>query len=324
MRAPAFWQKKKSWQSRLFKPLGAIYAFMTARRLRRTKPQDVGVPVICVGNIGVGGTGKTPVCLALGKLLEKAGVSFFFLNHGYGAKVQNVIVQNGVHTAVDVGDEALLLAAKAPTVVDRKRNRGAVAAVASGAKALIMDDGFQNPSLKKDISFVVIDGAKGLGNECVLPAGPLREPALIGLQRATAVVIVGKDTWGVRSWLEQHNITIPILTGIFLPDIDVLASLQGQEVVAFAGIGHPDKFFDMLSHAGVIVKQKQSFPDHYFYTRFDIEQLLSEAKGRPLVTTEKDFVKIPKDLQKQVIMVGGAFQFEEEETVIKMIQGVMS
>lgn len=323
MRAPAFWQKKNSWQSSLLQPLGRIYAMMTAWRIRRTKPWNAGVPVICVGNIGVGGTGKTPVCLALGNILKKQGVSFHFLNHGYGAKIQNVIVKNGIHTAVDVGDEALLLAAEASTVVDRKRNRGAKTAVENGAKAIIMDDGFQNPLLKKDISFVVIDGVKGLGNLRVLPAGPLREPALVGLRRATAIVIVGSDTWGVQDWLEKQGVTMPVLTGIFMPNTDVLANLIGQEVVAFAGIGHPDKFFNMLTKVGVDVKQKQAFPDHYFYTRFDIEQLLAEAGNRPIVTTEKDYVKIPRDLQKRVEVVSGSFQFDDEETVLKIVQEVI-
>ncbi len=324
MRAPAFWQKKGAWQSRILRPFGCVYAWLTARRLRRGKPWAAGVPVFCVGNIGVGGTGKTPVCLALGELLTKAGVGFYFLNHGYGAKVQNVVVRQGVHTAVEVGDEALLLAAAAPTVVDRRRNRGAATAVANGAAAIIMDDGFQNPSLQKDVSFVVIDGRKGLGNLCVLPAGPLREPAIVGLRRASAVIIVGEDTWGVQSWLAQQGIMVPVFTGAFVPDADVLAGLQGQEVVAFAGIGHPDKFFDMLTAAGVVVGQRQAFPDHYFYTRFDIEQLLAEAGQRPLVTTAKDFVKIPRDLQGRVIVVPGVFRFDDEAAVLQMIQGVIS
>ncbi len=323
MKAPAFWDKKESWQSKILHPFGVIYAWTVARRLRRAAT-DCGIPVICVGNVGVGGTGKTPVCLAIGEILKQAGIDFYYLNHGYHAKLKNRLVSPGVQTAVDVGDEALLLAEAAPTVVDNQRARGALTAKAAGAQAIVMDDGFQNPDLKKDLSFVVVDGRKGFGNEQVVPAGPLREPVPVGLKRADAVIIVGDDTWGVRDWLNTQEINLPVLTGQFLPDMSVLLGLKGKKVTAFAGIGNPDKFFHMLTDNGLDVVRCQAFPDHYFYTRFDIEQLVAEANGLPVLTTTKDFVKIPRDLQAQMTAVSGRFQFDDSDAMVKLIQEIIA
>ena len=158
MKTPLFWDKKSSWISYLLAPLGKCYAWSVARRFKRVKPYQAPVPVICVGNISVGGTGKTPVCLALMKILKDKG--WVFLNHGYKSHLKNISVDTNTHSAFDVGDEAMLLAQVAPTIVDNHRARGAQTAVKKGAKGIIMDDGFQNPSLIKTLSFVVVDGKK--------------------------------------------------------------------------------------------------------------------------------------------------------------------
>ena len=181
MQAPKFWQDKNSKLARFLNPLGRVYSFFVMRRLRQNNPYQAKMPVICVGNLSVGGVGKTPVCLALGDYLRKKNQKFYFLNHGYKARQQSVIVDVHTHLAVDVGDEALLLALKAPTIVDSARARGAQLAERLKADLLIMDDGFQNPTLVKTLSFIVVDGTLGFGNERVLPAGPLREPVLTGL-----------------------------------------------------------------------------------------------------------------------------------------------
>ncbi len=324
MQAPEFWYKKESFLSWLSKPLGAVYAWFTARRFQKTAPYQAPIPVICVGNLSVGGTGKTPVCLALADLLLKKRKSFFFLNHGYKSRLKNVLVNPTFHSALDVGDEALLLAQKAPTIVDNNRARGAQLAIRNGATCLIMDDGFQNPSLIKTLSFVVVDGHLGFGNMHVLPAGPLREPVLVGLKRADAVVLVGKDTWGVRSFLAKNKIDIPVLGGAFMLSARSLRRLKEQHVLAFAGIGNPRKFFEALRLNGVLVEKTQVFPDHYQYTRFDLEWLRENAGTHLLVTTTKDAVKVPKEFQSDVVVADGVFKFEEEKQVMTLLKGVFN
>ena len=322
MGAPKFWSKSDGFLVKLLKPFGAVYAWSVARRLRRKKPYHAPMPVICVGNIFVGGVGKTPVCLALGHLMHEKGKSFYYLNHGYKADKQNVLVDKQAHTAMDVGDEALLLNEIAPTVVSKNRAKGAKLAEQWGAKALIMDDGFQNPTLYKDFSFVVVDGKKGFGNELVLPAGPLREPALVGLKRANAIILVGEDTWGVRFFLERNQIDLPILTGHFELDETVVSMFRGQKVFAFAGLGNPDKFYQSLKDRGIQVVGTQNFPDHYYYTRFDLEAIKREAKGCPLMTTEKDGVKIPKDIRQNIVVMPGQFIFDDQDKVWQLLEGV--
>ncbi len=322
MKAPRFWDVPNHLLSRLLKPLGVIYAFGTASRFRRTNPYQVSVPVICVGNLSVGGTGKTPVSLAIAALIHKEKKNFFFLNHGYKSRLKNVLVDLENHTSYDVGDEAVLLACYAPTVVDNHRARGAQTAVKKGAECIIMDDGFQNPSLIKTLSFVVVDGKKGFGNECVIPAGPLREPVLKGLARADVVVIVGDDEWGVRFYLQRNKVDLPILTGRFKVNKKTIEPLNGKKVMAFAGIGQPDKFFNMLKGQGIDVVKTESYPDHYYYTRFDVERLLQSANGLPLVTTTKDAVKIPKDLLKRIHIIDGQFVFDNPQEAVELIKGV--
>ena len=316
-----FWQKEKSFLVTLLKPASAVYAFLTRRRVKK-KGYQAKVPVICVGNIFVGGVGKTPVCLALGQLLHQNGKTFYYLNHGYKADKQYVVVDKRAHTALDVGDEALLLNEEAPTIVSPNRAKGAKLAEKWGAKALIMDDGFQNPSLKKDFSFVVVDGKKGFGNECVLPAGPLREPVMEGLKRANAIVLIGEDTWGVRFYLERNGINLPIFSGHFELDETVVSLFRNRNVFAFAGIGNPQKFYQSLSEAGINVRGTEDFPDHYYYTRFDVEVLKKKAQDLALLTTEKDGVKLPKDMRENIFVMPGRFIFDNPEQVWKLLQGV--
>lgn len=323
MNAPNFWNKENSFLSSLLKPISFMYAAMTRHRVKK-KGYKSAVPVICVGNIFVGGVGKTPVCLALGKLLHEKGKSFYYLNHGYKADKQNVLVDERMHTALDVGDEALLLNEEAPTVVSSNRAKGAKLAEKWGAKALIMDDGFQNPKLKKDFSFVVVDGKKGFGNGRVLPSGPLREPVLEGLKRANAIIIAGEDTWGVKFYLDRHGVQLPVLTGHFELDSTVVALFAGKRVFAFAGLGNPQKFYSSLQEKNIFVEKTEDFPDHYYYTRFDVEELKKKAGGLPLLTTEKDGVKLPKDERQNVFVMPGQFVFDDPDALWSLLQGVLN
>ena len=315
MQTPKFWDKKESKIAKFLSPFSALYAWVVAHRLKRSHPYQSKIPVICVGNISVGGTGKTPVCLALVELLKKHNKETWFLNHGYKAAQQSVLVNLKSHSALDVGDEALLLAESAPTVVDSARARGTQLAEKLGAPLLIMDDGFQNPSLVKTFSFVVVDGVKGFGNERVLPAGPLREPITKGLERADALILVGEDKWGVRDYLKSHNIDLTLLTGRFVPNKQDLEKISGKPVSAFAGLGNPQKFFDMLRVEGIQLNSTFVFPDHYFYTRFDIEDLKRKSKGELLLTTSKDWVKIPSEMRNGLIQITGHFEFDDPDKV---------
>ena len=324
MKAPKFWYQKESALCRILKPIGRIYGWSVERRFKRTRPYQADIPVVCVGNLSVGGTGKTPVCLALGKILKEKGISFFFLNHGYKSHQRGIFVDRVQMSPLDVGDEALLLAEMAPTVVDNKRNRGAQMIQKMGAKALIMDDGFQNPSLIKTVSFIVVDGHTGFGNGCLIPAGPLREPIGKGLQRADAIIIAGRDEANIAAQVKKLVPDMPILSGHFEPDQKVISKLQGKKVLAFAGIGRPEKFFDMLKGSGVPVAKQISFPDHYFYTRFDMEEIIAEADGLPILTTKKDFVKIPKDVQSKITVIEGEFLFDNVAGVESLLKGILN
>ena len=324
MKAPKFWYRGKSFWAKVLNPIGRIYGWSVARRFKRVKPYQASVPVICVGNLSVGGTGKTPVCLALGKMMKEMKIPFYFLNHGYKSKQKGMVVNVRQMSALEIGDEAMLLAAEAPTVVDNHRARGAQVAERAGAKAIIMDDGFQNPSLIKTISFIVVDGRMGFGNGRLIPAGPLRESVERGLLRADAVVISGRDDTGAVDTIRRYAPDMPILIGHFEPDPKVIQKLQGKKVMAFAGIGRPDKFFDMLVGYGVPVAKKAVFPDHYDYTRFDMESLINDAGELPLVTTTKDFVKVPKDMKSRVIVVSGQFVFDKPAEVQNLMKGVLN
>ena len=203
------------------------------------------------------------------------------------------------------------------------RAKGAKLAEKQGANVIIMDDGFQNPTLQKDFSFVVVDGKKGFGNNLVLPAGPLREPALKGLKRANAIILVGEDSWGVRFYLKRNCIDVPILTGHFQLDETVVSLFKDKPVFAFAGLGNPKKFYQSLIENGIDVQGTADFPDHYHYTRFDIEDLRKKAKSLPLITTEKDGVKLSKDMRQNIFVMPGQFIFDEPDLVWNLIKGVL-
>ncbi len=324
LKAPQFWQNKNSLLGKILNPLGQVYAFFSFHRLKHGHPYQAKMPVLCVGNLSVGGVGKTPVCLALGRYLRQQHKTFYFLNHGYHARQQSVLVDMSIHTALDVGDEALLLAQEAPTIVDSARARGAQLAENLKADFLIMDDGFQNPSLVKTFSFIVVDGTLGFGNERVMPAGPLREPILTGLKRADAIVLVGQDSWGVQAYLQKHHIDLPILRGHFVPEHQSMSYLKTlPKVGAFAGIGHPEKFFRMLKTEGIQLMAEKSFPDHYFYTHFDIENLKKEHPELKWATTTKDWVKLPPEEREEMVQVSGQFEFDDLTRLTEVLGDIL-
>src|SRR3982751_21455 len=232
MRAPDFW-RGRGLPAALLAPLGALYGLSVALKAKFAKPFDPGLPVICVGNLTAGGSGKTPAAIAIADRLRAKGHKPFFLTRGYGGSEQGPAMATRAHSAAQMGDEALLLARAAPTVVARDRAAGARLAKEKGASVLAMDDGHQNFTLRKNLSLVVVDAETGFGNGFQVPAGPLREPVAQGLARTDAVVLVGE---GAPDLAGFHG---PVLRAHLQPDGTAFA---GKTVFAFAGIGRPEKF----------------------------------------------------------------------------------
>jgi tetraacyldisaccharide 4'-kinase len=311
MRQPGFWHHGGGGMlPGLLSPAAALTAVLTARRLAR--PGWLApVPVICCGNATVGGAGKTVVASALASRLGARGLTVHMLTRGFGGAARGLVrVDLDRHRADEVGDEPLLLARIAPTWVSRDRALSAKAAVAAGAGLLIMDDGMQNPTLCKTLSLLVVDGATGFGNGRLLPAGPLREPVAACAARAGAVVMIGEDQTGARGLLPPG---LPVLQAHQQPAAGIEA-WRGKRAVAFAGIGHPAKFFAMLRQAGVTLLETRAFPDHHRYDDADMRRLIAraDALGAVLVTTPKDHVRLGGQAARAVSAVGVSLVWEDE------------
>jgi tetraacyldisaccharide 4'-kinase len=280
--------------SLLLSPLAAIYGAVAARRLQR-EGFDAGIPVFCVGNYHVGGAGKTPTVLALVKLLRDLGETPVVLSRGYGGRLRGpVMVEPGRHLAADVGDEPLMLARTVPVAVARERLDGLALAKSQGATVIVMDDGFQNPAIAKDASLIVIDAHRGLGNSCVFPAGPLRAPLPPQIERTDALIVVGEGSAAEAVAAKIAARDKPVLTAQLKADDAALSSLRGQRVLAFAGIGDPERFFRTLRSNGVEVVGQRAFADHHPFTQGEVDALVEEAKrdALKLVTTEKDLARL--------------------------------
>ncbi|WP_322517888.1 tetraacyldisaccharide 4'-kinase [Rhodopseudomonas palustris] len=294
MREPGFWHRPPSLLSRLLLPLGAVYGEITSWRMRKTGV-EAGVPVICVGNYHLGGAGKTPTTLALVQLLRDLDENPVVLSRGYGGRLRGPIgVDPQRHGAADVGDEPLMMARSVPVVVARDRVDGAALARSQGASVIVMDDGFQNPALLKHVALIVIDSRRGVGNACVFPAGPLRAPLPLQIERTDALMIIGDGAAA-----DDVAAQIAAQGGVLLraqlrPDEASVERLQGQRVLAFAGIGDPARFFATLRASGIDVAEARAFADHHPFTADDLASLADTARrdGLTLVTTEKDLARI--------------------------------
>jgi tetraacyldisaccharide 4'-kinase len=322
MRAPEFW-RHGGLVPALLAPAACAFAAAGAARRGLARPFKAASPVLCVGNLVAGGAGKTPVAIAIARRLIAMGRTPHFLTRGYGGSTIGPFRVDPVrHESRIVGDEPLLLARIAPTWVARDRAAGARAAAAAGADAIVMDDGLQNPGLAKDLALVVVDGAYGFGNGRVIPAGPLREPLAEGLARADAVVIVGADETGI---VRSVGGALPVVQARLVP-VEWTDGIAGRDVVAFAGIARPEKFFTTLRELGCRLVAAESFADHHRYRVDEVMRLVNLAVAHDAVpvTTAKDAVRLPAPAMQLVRVLEIEIAWQSPEAIDALIAGALA
>ncbi|MEM7661838.1 MAG: tetraacyldisaccharide 4'-kinase [Pseudomonadota bacterium] len=327
MKPPHFWSGHLDPQSReaapftrtLLTPLAGIYAGVTARRIRNTAPTKLNIPVICVGNLTAGGSGKTPIVAAIRAKLSEQGIRAASLSRGYGGRLRGPTkVEVRQHDAADVGDEPLMLASTGEAWIARDRADGGEAMEAAGVDIVVMDDGHQNPSLAKDLSLVVIDSDDPMGNGYVIPKGPLREPVMAGLMRADGIVLTGCSE--TPDWLEDAP--IPVLRS----QLRRLTDVPDGPLIPFAGIGRPERFFSALSDDGADIQDTVSFPDHHMYSAKDLTFLkgLARDHSATLVTTEKDLVRLNASDQADITVIKVVADFEDDTGIDALLMRLIS
>ncbi|HQS84274.1 MAG: tetraacyldisaccharide 4'-kinase [Alphaproteobacteria bacterium 16-39-46] len=326
---PFFWyQKRASLSFKLLSPLLWIgqffYGFFSSLKRKKSTSLKLNIPVICVGNVSLGGAGKTPTCLALYEIILEThpGASSHFITRGYKGSLKGPVLVKEDHTSLDVGDEALLLSQKAPTWVARFRQLGGKKAEKAGSTHLIMDDGLQNPSLFKDLSLIVVDGFFGFGNQHIFPMGPLRENLKESLERAQGIILIGDDIYGVQELVSRLVPSLPIIKAHFEVDQKIQKEFYKKSVIGFAGIGFPDKFYKTLQDINANILDFISFPDHYKYPTYVLRDLVLKAQktGAVLVTTEKDYVRLPDSFQKSVSVVPITLVFDDKTKLMHLLR----
>ncbi|MEI9983334.1 MAG: tetraacyldisaccharide 4'-kinase [Aliidongia sp.] len=319
MRAPDFWQQRGAASTALL-PAGALFDAAGRLRRRLAHPVDAGIPVICIGNLVAGGAGKTPLTLALAEDLMRRGLAVRILSRGYGGTLVGPIRVDPDRCGFrDTGDEPLLLARAAPCIVARDRPAGAALAVESGGQILLMDDGLQNPSLVQDLRLIAIDGGYGFGNGRVMPAGPLRESLDAGLARVQGAVLIGEDRFSLADRLGRR---LPLARARLVPTGDA-ARWAGRRVLAFAGIGRPQKFFDTLAGLGAQLVATRSFADHHPFTAVEIADLLdaAAAQGATAITTAKDRLRLPPGSRDRIetLDIALAWTSEADRRIVEQL-----
>jgi tetraacyldisaccharide 4'-kinase len=322
-RTPDFWRYDADtpWP-RLLQPLAALYELGNRLNRQMARPQPVARPVISIGNLVAGGAGKTPTAIALAEILNRLGLNPHIVCRGYGGRLTGPArVDHARHTAADVGDEALLLDAAAPTWIGRDRPAAAPAANAAGAGCIIADDAHQTYALERQISILVVDGGFGFGNGRLLPAGPLREPVAEGLTRCDAIVLVGKPTVPLPSFGSR-----PVFSAALEPNAADAVRLRGRHVLAFAGIGRPEKFFTSLQNLGAIIVKTVGFPDHAPYSEDTVMRLVEQAHALHAipVTTAKDQMRLPKPARPMVDVLRVTLAFDDLSAVERFLKDRLS
>jgi len=311
LKSPPFWHKKSSLAATILSPLGYLYGSATYLKQHLYSPQKLPVPVLCIGNVVLGGAGKTPTAIAVARMLQDSNYAPHILTRGYGRHKRTLLrVDPQHHHFSDVGDESLILGCIAPTWVYHDRFQAGQQAIAAGANILIMDDGYQNTHIVKDRHLLVVDTSQCIGNGKVFPAGPLREFLWSALRRADAIMMIGES----KCPLPYNG---PIFQANLVPQSRLLP--QNTEIIAFAGIGYPPKFKKTLQDLSFSLKQFIAFPDHYPYTTKDIEPLL--AQDYPVITTEKDWLRLPPAYQPHVHMLKVDLQLAEPVVFRKWLEG---
>ena len=322
MKAPFFWSSGLDPYSReaapltraLLTPLSVLYAHITERKIARAKPFNAPLPVICIGNVTSGGNGKTPVAKSVRDLLGKAGLAAATLSRGHGGTLKGPVRVNlSKHNAQQVGDEPIMLAKYGETWISRDRAAGARKISEGTAQAIIMDDGHQNPNLHKDISLLVIDAGAPFGNGYVIPKGPLREPVAKSLKRANGVILMGDGP--VPAIVKSSG--LPVHKCRLKP----LKPVPSTPLIAFAGIGRPERFFDNLRKLGADLRDDMKFADHHTYSETDLQRLhaMAEQEGASLITTEKDFVRLPPSRKQDIFVFPVDAEFEDPKALINQI-----
>jgi tetraacyldisaccharide 4'-kinase len=322
LKAPKFWYlKRDSLQSNVLYPFSLIFRLGTKIRNFVSKEKKTNLPIICVGNIVIGGAGKTPVALKIGNMLREGGYNPHFVSKGYGGLEKNNTLVQDWHSPKSVGDESLLLSEIAPTWIGFDRSKSFELASENGADCIVMDDGFQNPTLQKDFSIVVINGEQGFGNKRVIPSGPLRESINRGLSRTNLVITIGDISDTIKDKIPKH---IPLIGANFkIKEDDIM--LKGQRITAFAGIAYPEKFFNSLKLVKANIVDKISYSDHHIYSENDLLYLAEIANKNKsiLVTTKKDMVRIPKNFRSLVKTIDGFIQLNDEKLLLEILTNLI-
>ncbi len=315
IKTPHFWTEL-SWQSVILFPVSYIWRFGHYAQQKILNTKETEIPVTCVGNLTVGGSGKTPVVITLCRFLSGIGKSTSILTRGFGGKEKGpIFVSTNLHQSLDVGDEPLMMANSLDVCVSRNRPLGANHILDKKKyDCIVMDDGLQNPTLKKDLNIAVFDGKFGIGNGFLLPAGPMRQKLEVGIQNIDLVIFNGKDETGLGQKIPPH---IPIFTGELQPDEEIVEKMKNRRVYGFAGIGNPSRFFKTLNNIGADLVGEAHFADHHPYTDADLTQLYEEAmqSGAELVTTQKDWMRLPTDWRDRVLTVPVRIHFSADDTI---------
>jgi len=310
MKPPQFWYEPNTWKATFLYPLGYFYNLLTLLRQKSAKPQSYSCLTICIGNLNVGGTGKTPATIALAQHFLKKGLQVHVVSRGYKGKFDGTfLVDPQKHKSDEVGDEPLLMSEFASVWVSNKRKNGIAAAENAGAQIVLLDDGFQDPSFHKDFSLIVVDGEKGFGNKKCMPAGPLRENIVQGFKRADALVIVGQRIYKFDTFPTHlkiiHSKLKPIETGM---------NWKEGKYLAFAGIADPSKFFKTLRSLGANLIDCVALSDHQKLDGQVLKRLERKANSAnsQLVTTEKDAVRLPNTFRKKVLSLPVRIEFDDK------------